>query len=186
MAVAGPLRGFPYGPPPPSACFGPHRPCSRRGRAVLGFSGYALPPSRFGRLRHCPTPDPAAAGPPHCAPQRPPAEGPTHCERNAPRGRRRWTAGDRTARYDRPTADRPDRPTRPTRTKAARGTSEPVPRSLLARCSLDARSLRAARAAARSAAGAPKGRRGAKPRTPPRRSWAAWGGYKKTHLGTWR
>ena len=182
MAVAGPLRGCPYGPPSPSARFGPPRPCSRRGRAVLGFRGYALPRQRFGRLRHRPAPAPAAAQRPHRAKDRPPAAQRPHRERPTPRGRSGWTAQGRADRPDRPTADRNARaarvrtdrppadrlPTNERSARAERPTCAPDSRSFLARCSLVPRSLRAARAAARSAAIAPKGRRGAKPRTLPR------------------
>ena len=193
MSGAGPLRGFPFGPPPPSACFGPPAPCSRRGRAVLGFSGYALPLPRFGRLRHCPSPDPAAAQRPHCAKDRPPAAQRPHRVRPDPRGRCGWARrAERTAPTDRlPTATRGPRaygptdrlPTNEHRPRSERPTFAPDARSFLARCSLVPRSLRAARAAARSAARAPKGRRGAKPRTLPRGSWGARparkGGTKK-------
>ena len=182
MSGAGPLRGFPFGPPPPSACFGPPAPCSRRGRAVLGFSGYALPLPRFGRLRHCPAPDPAAAQRPHCAKARPPAAQRPHRVRPDPRGRSGWTAQGRADRPDRPPADRNARaarvrtdrpptdrlPTNERSARAERPTFAHDARSFLARCSLVPRSLRAARAAARSAAEAPKGRQGAKPRTLPR------------------
>ena len=144
MAVAGPLRGCPYGPPPPSARFGPPRPCSRRGRAVLGFRGYALPRQRFGRLRHCPAPAPAAAQRPHRAKDRPPAAQRPHRERPNPRGRSGWTAQGRAARPDRPQREgsaRPDRPTACRPTNEARGPNgRPAP-PMLARSSLVARSF---------------------------------------------
>ena len=194
MSGAGPLRGFPFGPPPPSACFGPPRPCSRRGRAVLGFSGYALPPSRFGRLRHCPDPDPAAAVRPHRAKYRPPAAVRPHRERPDPRGRCGWTAQGRAARPDRPTAER--RPTERPDPTEGRTADLPtrcslVPRSLLARSSLAARCARRGAQRSGSPAGAPRGEAphtpaglmggpGAKLRILLRGSWVAFPGKKNS------
>ena len=190
MSGAGPLRGFPAGPPPPSACFGPPAPCSRRGRAVLGFSGYALPLPRFGRLRHCPAPDPAAAQRPHCAKARPPAAQRPHRVRPDPRGRSGWTAQGRADRPDRPPADRnaraarvrTDRPPtdrRPTNERGARAerpTCDPDARSFLARSSLAARCARRGAERSESPEGAA---RGEAPHTPSglmgRTAWAERG-----------
>ena len=200
MSGAGPLRGFPFGPPPPSACFGPPAPCSLRGRAVLGFRGYALPRGRFGRLRHCPDPAPAAAQRPHCAKDRPPAAQRPHRERPNPRGRSGWTAQGRAARPDRPPADRnaraargpTDRPPADQRTRREGRTADLrprcslVPRSFLARSSLAARCARRGAERSESPEGAA---RGEAPHTPSGlmgRTARTERGYKKTCLGARR
>lgn len=165
-----------------------------RGRGPFGASLSARPRPRLvsGRPRRAPaagapcsglaathSPSPASGGfgtaPPPTPPRRsgrtaPRTDPPRRCGRartaRPPRAVRMGAQG-RTARPDRPTAER--------RPRAERPTCQPVARSFLARCSLVPRSLRAARAAARSAAEAPQGRTGAKPRTPLRGLWVAQG-----------
>ena len=195
MSGAGPLRGFPFGPPPPSACFGPPAPCSRRGRAVLGFSGYALPlPREEWRRRAPPPPPPRRCGRARQGPT--PRGGAAARVRPSPRGRCGWARraaprdttdrpprSDRPNRPSRPRADRPNREGRPSDHRAR---SALVARSLLARSSLAARCAR--RGAERS--DSPEGAaRGEAPHTPSGlmgRTARTERGYKKTCLGVRR
>ena len=119
------------------------------------------PPRRSGRTANGMPPAAAADGP-RTADRRTPSDRLPTADR--PRAERRPT--DRRTPSDRPpNAEGPNAEHRP---RSERPTCAPDARSFLARCSLVPRSLRAARAAARSAARAPQGRRGAKPRTLPR------------------
>ena len=174
-----PRAGFRGGAPPANARSGEGAPRPRPRRGGADARAKDRPPAAVRTRANGRTPAGGADGragpsgptrPTACRPQR---EGsarpdrPTACRpTNEARGPTdRLPTATRWLRASAPT----DRlPTNERGARAERPTCDPDARSFLARCSLVPRSLRAARAAARSAARAPQGRRGAKPRTLPR------------------